>query len=87
MLDERLMQLSLLSESCCTQVDDLLQGCKVHITGPDAVDAVAIEHPGFALWPMADKESQEAAQLETTAAVLIPDDMVPDSESDDDSSA
>ena len=56
------------------------------ITGPGAVDAVAIEHPGFALWPMADKESREAAQLETTAAVLIPDDMVPDSESNEDSS-
>ena len=69
------------------QVDDLLQGCNVPITGlgPGAVDAVAIEHPGFALWPMADKESQEAAQLETTAAVLIPDDMVPDSESNEDS--
>ena len=80
------MQLDMLSTSPCLQVDDLLQGCNVPITGPGAVDAVAIEHAGFALWPMADKESQEAAQLETTAAVLIPDDMVPDSESDEDSS-
>lgn len=65
------------------QVDDLLEGCGVAITGPGAVDAVAVHHPGFALWPMADKESQESAGLETTAAVLIPDHMLPGSESDD----
>ena len=63
------------------QVDDLLAGCNVALTGPGAVDAVAIQHPGFALWPMADKESQESAGLETTAAVLIPDRMLPASES------
>ena len=66
------------------QVDDLLEGCKVAITGSGAVDAVAIEHPGFALWPMADKESQESAGLEVTAAVLIPDRMLPESESESD---
>ena len=51
------------------------------IIGLEAVDAVAIEHPGFALWPMGDKESQESAGLEITAAVLIPDHMLPESES------
>ena len=65
------------------QVDGLLEGCKVHLTGSRAVDAVAIEHPGFALWPMADKESQESAELETTAAVLIPDHMLPESGGDE----
>lgn len=53
--------------------------------GSGAVDAVAIQHPGFALWPMADKESQESAGLETTAAVLIPDHMLPESEGESDS--
>ena len=67
------------------QVDGLSEGCKVPITGRGAVDAVAIEHPGFALWPMADKESQESAGLEVTAAVLIPDRMLPNSESDSES--
>lgn len=66
-------------------MDDLLTGCKVTLTGPGAVDAVAIQHPGFALWPMADKESQESAGLEVTAAVLIPDRMLPQSESESES--
>ena len=67
------------------QVDGLLEGCKVQLIGSRAVDAVAIEHPGFALWPMADKESQDSAELETTAAVLIPDHMLPESGSDKES--
>ncbi len=67
------------------QVDDLLEGCGLGITGPGAVDAVAVHHPGFALWPLADKESPQSAGLETTAAVLIPDHMLPGSESDDES--
>lgn len=50
------------------------------------MDAVAIEHPGFALWPMADMESQESAGFEITAAVLIPDHLLPNSESDEEPS-
>ena len=66
----------------CGQVDDLLEGCGQYIVGPSACNAVAIEHEGFLLYPLADDDELEQTQDMLTSAVLVPLHMVDGEDSD-----
>jgi hypothetical protein len=64
------------------QVDDLLRGHGVQLSGPAAAVSVAIEHEGYALYPLGDDDVVEGANEGiVTQAVLIPLHMMPDESS------
>ena len=54
------------------QVDDLLEGRSVRLFGQTASSAVAIEHVGYALYPLADEEGADHAQGLQTSAAFVP---------------
>ncbi|BDA41198.1 hypothetical protein COCOBI_01-8530 [Coccomyxa sp. Obi] len=69
-------------------VDDLLYMNNLSLVGSSAVDSVAVDHKGWALYPLGDESQQELANEEApmqTAAVFVPLHMMPaasESESD-----
>lgn len=56
------------------QVDDVLEHYGLSVTGPKALHAVSIAHPGFALYPL-DLSQQPPGQAMGTVAALVPEDM------------
>ena len=68
------------------QVDDLIESSGHCIVGTPTCHGVAIEHEGYALWPLADDDNDGQTQDMLTAAVLVPLHMIPcdDSTSSDD---
>ncbi len=70
------------------QVDDLLYMNNLSLVGSSAVNSVAVDHEGWALYPLGDESQQEVANGDApmqTAAVFVPLHMMPaasESESD-----
>jgi hypothetical protein len=62
------------------QVDDLLESHKVEInrSGPNAAAAVAIDHPGYQLYPLLAREQGPEFATLTVAAALVPNRMMGD---------
>ncbi len=63
------------------QVDDLLEGKGLRLVGASAVNAVAVEHDGYALYPLADEEDMDHAQGLQTSAAFVPLHMLGDDDS------
>jgi hypothetical protein len=68
------------------QVDDLLESHNVEISGngPNAAAAVAIDHPGYQLYPLLAKEQGPEFATLTVAAALVPNNMMGDEDDDAD---
>ena len=70
-------------ECCCLfyqQVDDLLYSKGLSLVGSKAISLVAIDHEGWALYPLGDEAQEEQADGEAplqTAAVFVPLHMMP----------
>jgi hypothetical protein len=75
---------SITSPVKCSQLDDLLQQHGVRLIGPGAGNAVALEHTGYALFPLEDEEVAEqqgvGGQEMIPRAALVPLHMMPDEE-------
>ena len=69
----------------CAQVDDLLQDRGVRLVGQAASSAVAIEHAGYALYPLADEDGADHAQGLQTSAAFVPLHMLGDDSSSESS--
>ncbi len=61
-------------------MDDLLYSKGLSLVGSDAVSSVAIDHSGWALYPLGDEAQEEQEEGEApmqTAAVFVPLHMMP----------
>ena len=70
------------------QVDDVLQTYGLGLIGPKAIHAIAIDHPGFELFPLDEENLEANAGNIVTAAAFVPSGLVSDgsessSQSDD----
>ena len=54
------------------QVDDVLATYKLHLTGAQAVHAVAIDHTGFELFPLDEENIEANGGNIMTAAAFVP---------------
>ncbi len=59
----------------------MLEGKGLRLVGASAVNAVAVEHDGYALYPLADEEDMDHAQGLQTSAAFVPLHMLGDDDS------
>lgn len=64
------------------QIDELLERHGLSCIGDEAIDVIAIDHPGLSLYPL-DKEQGERFQTLQTAAALVDNALLMDSPSED----
>ena len=60
-----------------SQVDDLINSSGNCLLGKPACNAVAIDHEGYALWPLDDDDNGGQTEVMLTAAVFVPLHMIP----------
>ena len=56
----------------------MLETYGLHLTGPQAIHAVAIDHTGFELFPLDEENLQANAGNIVTAAAFVPAGLVSD---------
>ncbi len=56
-------------------MDELLNAEGITLKGPEAVDAVAMHHGGFVLYPLGDENGEDVPEGICTAAAFSPSDL------------